>query len=102
MVNRSGIAAPSCGGRARNGRGKARDPSVPHCQPPARPLQALAGPHAGGEAMDSVETTIPAPAEAPPFRRNEDEEINPAFVDAVSDAVAAGDRAALAALVDDM
>jgi magnesium transporter len=54
--------------------------------------------------METVDTaTIPASlADLPTFRLDEDEEINPAFVDAVSDAVAAGDRSRVALLVEDL
>lgn len=53
--------------------------------------------------MEGVDTATIAPArDLPPFRHDEDEEINPAFVDAVSDAVAAGDRARVMLLVEDL
>ncbi|KAA2238161.1 magnesium transporter [Salinarimonas soli] len=54
--------------------------------------------------METVDTaTIPAARrEPPPFRLDEDEEINPAFVDAVSDAVGAGDRGRVSLLVEDL
>ncbi len=54
--------------------------------------------------MEDVETTtIPAAqAPLPPFRLDEDEEINPGFVDAVSDAVAGRNRERLALLVEDL
>ncbi|HYF55324.1 MAG TPA: magnesium transporter [Salinarimonas sp.] len=54
--------------------------------------------------MDGVETAAASVAtrDTPPFRHDEDEEINPAFVDAVSDAVAEGARERVSRLVEDL